>query len=144
MSDLDGVCMKRVGGALVPADYHADDAVHEIAENREVLVTLRRARNPKFHRWFFALLRKVIENTDKRWNTEEQLLYSLKIATGHCEPVIALTGEMMLYPKSINFGAMDEIKFKAFVGRCLDEIHLNIGIDPDLLMDEINAEQGAI
>lgn len=144
MSDLNGCCMKRVAGALVPADFHADDIISEIPEGGEVMVTVRRARNPKFHRWFFALLRKVIENTDKKWRNEEELLYALKIATGHCEPSASLEGYVLLQPKSINFGAMDELKFKSFVGRCLDEIHLNLGIDPDLLMDEINREQGAI
>ena len=144
MPDLNGICMKRVGGALIPADFNADDTVHNIPEGSEVMVTLRRARNPKFHRWFFALLRKVIDNTDGRWANEEQLLYALKMATGHAEPSPALTGEVLLYPKSINFAAMDEVAFKTFVAKCLDEIHLNLGIDPDLLMDEINQEQGAI
>jgi hypothetical protein len=141
--DLEGYCMKRVGGALVPADYHADDIVHGIPEGGEVLVTVRRPRNPKYHRWFFALLQKVIENTDARWN-EEQLLYALKMATNHCEPVPALTGEVILRPKSINFASMGEIEFKSFVTRCLDEIHLNLGIDPDLLMDEVSAEHGEL
>lgn len=144
MSDLNGICMKRIGGALVPADFNADDVVHAIPENGEVLVTLRRARNPRFHRWFFALLRKVIDNTDGRWASEEQLLYALKMATGHADPAPALTGEVLLHPKSINFAAMGEIEFKSFVARCLDEIHLNLGIDPDLLMDEVNSEQGKL
>jgi hypothetical protein len=144
MSDLDGVCMKRRAGTLVPADYHADDIVHGIPENGEVMITLRRARNPKFHRWFFALLRKVIENTDNRWANEEALLFALKIEVEHCEPSVALTGEVILQPKSINFAAMDEIKFKSFVALCLDAIHLNLGIDPDLLMEEVIAEQGEI
>ena len=144
MSDLNGVCMKRVGGALVPADYIADDVMSTIPEGGELVVTLRRARNPRFHRWFFALLRKVIDNTDGRWASEEQLLYALKMATGHCEPAPALTGEVLLHPKSINFAAMDELKFKTFVARCLDEIHLNLGIDPDLLMEEVNTEQGQL
>lgn len=144
MSDLNGVCMKRVDGALVPVDFHGDDILHDIPENGEVMVTLRRARNPKFHRWFFALLRKVIDNTDNRWKNEDELLYALKIEVGHCEPTPAMTGEVLLQPRSINFAAMDEIKFKLFVTRCLDAIHLNLGIDPDRLMEEINSEQGPI
>ena len=144
MSDLNDICLKRVAGALVPADYHADDIVHGIPEGGEVLASLRRARNPKFHRWFFALLRKVIDNTDNRWVTEEQLLYALKMEIGHCEPTPALTGEVLLQPKSINFASMDELKFKSFVALCLDAIHLELGIDPDLLMDEVNQEQGEL
>jgi len=136
--------MKRVGGALVPADFNADDTIHGIPEGAEVLVGIRQPRNPKHHRWFFALLRKVIDNTDGRWKNEEELLFALKMATGHCEPSPALTGEVVLFPKSISFASMGELAFKTFVARCLDEIHLNLGIDPDLLMDEVNQEQGAL
>jgi hypothetical protein len=136
--------MKRKAGALVPADYHSDDVLHGIPEGGEVMVSIRMPRNPKFHRWFFALLRKVIDNTDNRWPNEDQLLYALKMATGHCEPAPALTGEVLLLPKSINFASMGELAFKTFVARCLDEIQLNLGIDPDLLMEEVNREQGAI
>jgi len=136
--------MKRVGGALVPADFNADDTIHDIPEGAEVLVSIRQPRNPKHHRWFFALLRKVIDNTDGRWKNEEELLFALKMATGHCEPSPALTGEVVLFPKSISFASMGELAFKSFVARCLDEIHLNLGIDPDLLMDEVNQEQGVL
>lgn len=144
MSDLNGICMVRKAGALVPADFNADDIVHGIPENGEVIITVRRARNPRFHRWLFALLRKVIDNTDGKWANEEQLLFALKIATGHCEASVALEGHTLLHPKSINFASMGEIEFKSFVGRCLDEIHLNLGIDPDMLMDEVNEEQGIL
>jgi len=144
VSDLNGVVMKRKAGALVPADFNADDVIHGIPEDAEVVVTIRLARNVKHHRWFFALLRKVIDNTDMRWKNEEELLFALKMATGHCEPSPALTGEVILFPKSINFASMGELAFKSFVARCLDEIHLNLGIDPDLLMDEVNMEQGVL
>ncbi|MCK7474054.1 MAG: DUF1367 family protein [Rhodopseudomonas palustris] len=49
---------------LVPADIHADEMLGEIADGREVMVTIRRARNPQHHRFLFAMLRKVVENSD--------------------------------------------------------------------------------
>ena len=80
MSSLDARNFVKRNGGLYPADRFADEFLSEIPANREVLVTVRRPRNPRQHALLFALLRKVTENTD-RWPSEEALLDDLKLAT---------------------------------------------------------------
>lgn len=141
MSDLEAVCMIRRGMYLVPADAHAEEFVQEIAEGREILVTVRKARSPQHHRYFFALLRKVVHNTDD-WQSEEELLDALKLATGHTERRMTLDGKVYLAPKSIGFAAMEQNAFKRFYNRCCYLLATKIlHCSPEELMGEVEAEQ---
>ena len=113
MSDMEGRCFVRRGNALVPADFAAEEFLGELAEGREIIVTTRKARSPQHHRWFFALLRKVVENTED-FHNEEEVLDALKLATGHTERRLTLDGGAYLAPKSISFAAMGEEAFRRF------------------------------
>jgi hypothetical protein len=141
MTDLDGRCFVRKGNALYPADFAADELLASIPEGKEVIITTRRPRNPAFHRWFFAKLRKVVENTE-RWVDEEDLLWDLKVRVGHVRRRIdGLTGREIIEPKSINFAAMGEDQFRRFSNRCDDVLAPVLGVDPNVLMDEVKHTQ---
>lgn len=140
MTDLSGRCFVRRGNALIPADEHAEDFLHEIAEGREVIVTVRKARSSQHHRMFFAMLRKVVDNSEQ-WASEDVLLDDLKLATGHCElRRNALTGAAIMAPRSINFASMDQTAFRRFFDRCC-YVLAQAGIDIDQLMTEVHASQ---
>lgn len=110
-SDLDGRSFTKRNGHLVPSDVMADEMLAGIKEGREVLVSVRRARNVKHHRLLFAALNKVVENSDK-WPNAGALLDELKLATGHAEiRVNLLTGKPYAVPASINFAAMSQDEF---------------------------------
>lgn len=144
MSDLDGRCFVKRGNTLVAADFAADEFMAGIPNGREVIVSVRRPRSPQHHRWFFALLRKVVDNSEQ-WQSEEDLLDDLKIATGHAERrVNILTGEVQLCAKSINFASMPEDPFARFKSRCLYVLGRVLGIDPVTLMEETDATQRLI
>lgn len=141
MSDLSARCFVRKGNALVPADFAADEFLREIGEGREVMISVRKARSPQHHRFFFAMLRKVCENSDQ-WPSEEALLDDLKIAVGHREThVNSLTGETAVRAKSINFASMEEFAFRRFVKRCCFVLAKAIGVDPQSLMEEADQTQ---
>lgn len=141
MTDLDGRCFLRRGNSLVAADFAAEEFLAGIPNGREVLVTVRRPRSPRHHRWFFALLRKVVENSEL-WHDEDDLLDDLKLATGHASRrVNVLTGETVLVARSINFASMPEDPFKRFKMRCLHVLAGALGIDPVALMEETDATQ---
>lgn len=148
MSDLDGLAFyPRTSPAgdvyLVPADVNAEAWARSLPAKKEVILTGRRARSPQFHRLFFAMLRKVIEATG-RWETEDELLDALKFAVGHYQTVQTLAGGFERRPKSINFAAMDQTKFKRFVDRCVWAIAEHIGIDAVALLNEVDQEQGGV
>lgn len=140
MSDLDGRCFVKKGGALVPADFAADELLAELTEGKEVVITIRRPRSPPHHRFFFALLRKVCEATG-RWHDEDELLDALKLATGHVRRVQRMDGEVILMPRSINFASMPEGPFARFKKRALWVIGQATGIDPETLMEETDKTQ---
>lgn len=142
MSDLDGRCFTVRGTTLVASDFAADEFMAKLKQGSEVIITIRKARSPQHHRWFFAMLRKVIDNTDARWAHEDDLLDDLKLATKHIRKRInGLNGEAIIEPKSINFAALDEYSFRDFVKLCLGAIALATGIDPETLMAETQATQ---
>lgn len=119
MTDLDARAFIKRQGKLVPADIMADEFLAEIPEGREVLVTVRRPRNPRHHRLLFALLRKVVENTDD-YASEAELLDDLKLATGHAEKrVNLLTGEPYAVARSISYASMDQTAFAHWYKRAI-------------------------
>lgn len=137
--DIDARCFIRRINALVPADIMAEEFLSTIKIGREVLITIRRARNPRHHRLLFAALRKVVENTDK-WASEETLLDELKLATGLAEiRVNLLTGRPYAVPASISFAAMDQLKFSQWFERATPILAQSIGVENAALMDEVNA-----
>jgi hypothetical protein len=141
VTDLDARCFIKKGNSLVPADFAAEEFLDGIPSGREILVSVRRARSPQHHRWFFALLRKVVDNTD-RWASEEELLDDLKIACGHVtKRVNILTGEVSLVARSINFASLPEDPFRRFKDRALFVLGKVLGVDPLSLMDEVEATQ---
>lgn len=140
MSDLDGRCFVKKCGALVPADFAADELLAEIPEGKEVVITIRRPRSPPHHRWFFALLRRVCEATG-RWHDEDELLDAVKLATGHVRRVQRMDGDVILMPRSINFASMPEGPFTRFRKRALWVIGQATGIDPEALMEETDKTQ---
>jgi len=118
MSDLDGFAFIRRAGALVPADVHADEFLGSLKEGREVLLSARKARSVQQHRLFFGLLAKVVDNSED-FQTVEELLDAVKIATGHVERRMTLDGAVYLAPRSINFASMPQDKFRAFFDRAV-------------------------
>jgi hypothetical protein len=148
VTDLDARCFIKTElpdgrRALIPADFVADEFLARIPDRREVLMSVRLARSPPHHRWFFGMLRKVVSNTDDRWGDEDDLLDDLKLAAGHAvRRVNMLTGAIEKIAKSINFASMSEDKFRRFRDRCLYIIQVSTGIDPHDLMREVDTEQG--
>ena len=144
MSDLDGRCFLRRGNALVPADEMAEEFLSTIADGREIIISVRKARSPQHHRWFWKMLSLVVENTDDKWGGAEDLLEDLKFATGHVRrKVNPFTGEVSIIAKSINFASMDENAFRRFRDRCLYVIERSTGISAVSLMEEVDGKRNA-
>lgn len=137
MSDLDARAFVRRQHGLVPADIMADELLQALPIGKEVLVTIRRARNPKHHRKLFALLRVVTENTD-RWANEAVLLEDLKLVTGlFSTRVSGFTGMPYPVPASISFAAMDQTAFAAWYERALVKLAEVLGCTPSDLDQQV-------
>jgi len=142
MGDLDGRCFVKRNGGFFPADFAAEEMTASVADGREVVFTVRKARSPQHLRWFFAMLRKVCENTDDQWLDEEELLDDLKEAVGLSKKKInPLTGRESQRPGSISFAAMGEAKFVRFRRRCSYVLGQFLGCTPEELMAETDETQ---
>jgi hypothetical protein len=142
VSDLDGRCFIRRGDTFVPADFVAQEWMRDLVKDGgEIILTGRKPRNPKHHRWFFAMLRIVCRATG-RWEDEDELLDALKLAVGHVRSVETLAGEIIRLPRSIAFAALGQDAFARFVKRCLYVLNVHTGIDPEDLMREVKDAEG--
>lgn len=129
------ICINRLG-ALVPLDQHGRDAVAKVGHGKQVLVTVKRARNPQHHRKLFAMFNIVLQNQDY-YKDVEQLLAACKLAIGHCDLIKTKHG-MVGLPKSIAFHALDQIAFNDFYDRAVQWVVSEV--IPGLSAGDLNAE----
>ena len=90
--------------------------IGEIYENE-----IKKPRNYKFHRKFFALLKLVFENQDKYDNIKD-LRVEIELKTGNYEEHLTLKGKIIYIPKSISFDKMDDIEFEKLYNKSIDII----------------------
>lgn len=141
MTDLDARAFTKRKGALWPSDPISDELLEKLPDGKEVLLTIRRARNVRHHKLLWAMLRKVVENTDGQWPNENALLDELKLATGLAEVrVNLLTGNPYAVPGSISFASMDQTKFKEWFDQATHLLATKVlRCSPQTLVDEVVA-----
>lgn len=129
---------------LVPL-YDSDlDEKKRLKLGSTVLCDIKKPRNYKFHKKFFALIRLTFDNLPHplhdKFNiySEEDMLLSLKLDLGISK--IVRIGEHDVFREgSISFAKMDEVEFEGFYHRCINMIlHKYLrGTDRQDLLDEI-------
>lgn len=115
---------------LFPVDDEGGELLHKLPRDRDVGIEVKRHRNPRHHRLYFAILNFVkmhavnadgeplFENADV-----DIISVALKIATGHVRTFIdTTTGKTAFVPKSIAWAAMDQTEFEAFFKNACDVI----------------------
>lgn len=112
---------------LVPM-YDSDlDEKHKLKIGFTVLCDIKKPRNYKFHKKFFALIRLTFDNLPHSLQdalniySEADLLLSLKIDLG-ISSIVSISGRDVYREGSISFAAMDEAEFEGFYNRCVNMI----------------------
>lgn len=123
---------------LEPAEGSAVELLRGIKQGAEVSVEIRRPRNIKFHRKFFALVRLVYDNQNV-CQSQNELLDAIKLMVGHVNQVRLPSGEIAKVPASISFAAMDEPAFNDFWNRAVDVVVRDIipGLNREDLENEV-------
>src|SRR5690554_5295813 len=103
------VLMKRhhLSPHLLPADAMAGEEVRKIKPGQAVTVEVKRARNPRQHRLYWALV-AVIFDHQTRYASRTDLSDALKVAVGHYEEVGKRGEHVIVRPKSISFANMPQ------------------------------------
>lgn len=114
MSEPVMLCKKR-SGMLSAADRRAKAIIDKMSLGECAYVQIRRARNPKLHRKFFALVQFAFDN----WRVQdapaaqniERFRKDLTIAAGFYDVVLGIDGQTHLEAKSIAWDKMGEEEF---------------------------------
>ena len=106
------------GSSLVAEDADSLDALAKIKDGSLVLVEVRRKRNLKHNRLYFALIRLVHENMeDRQYPTPETLHEAIKVACGVRTEFTLPNGTVGFIPGSIKFSEMTQDDFDRFYNR---------------------------
>lgn len=105
--------------ALIPVDELAEDDFAKMPANKAMRADVVSPRNPGLHRKAFALLKIVHPHTN--YPTMDRLRAAMTIGAGFVdETVDPYSGEVLWYPKSWSFDAMDDIEFQELYSRLID------------------------
>ena len=97
--------------------------MRKLGQGEVVMIEMKRPRNVKHHRMFWALMSLVWENMDSpRYPTVDDLVSAIKIAAGHRTRIELPNGEIGFIPGSIAFHKMDQAAFSDFYDRVCDLI----------------------
>lgn len=112
------ILMRRRGKSLVPTDAMGEEAIEKIKADDEVMVWIKRPRNPRHHRKFMAMVNLIFRHQSK-YETMKQLLTAIKLRTGHYESYI-VDSKPVVVAESISYEAMGQSEFETFYDRVLD------------------------
>ena len=113
--------LKKLNNSLACAFDNDLENIKKLPLNEVVEVEIKRKRNIKFHKKFFALINLVFQNQEVYTNIEH-LRKDLIIASGHYELRHNFEGVEITEAKSISFANMDELEFGELYNSLLDVI----------------------
>jgi len=115
-------------GVLMPSSDADTEKLATFADGETIRADIKRPRNIKYHRKYFALLDvlfNIFEPEPIEYKGQpvvknrERFRKDLAIATGHHEMVVNIKGEVRAEAKSISFAAMDESEFTQLYSRTI-------------------------
>lgn len=116
---MPDILMRKAFGALRPVDEQGEESLRGIPNGAVVKVTVKRPRNIRHHRLYWALMSLLHEN-QSRYATVEELSDAIKCAVGHCTVITRPDGTEIRIPRSISFSKMDQDAFKQFFDRVVE------------------------
>jgi len=132
-------CSKNYNHCLEPADQVAKDYLKKLKAGETILVNVKKPRNIKFHRKYFALLSVAWENQEK-YEAFEAMRKEVIMRAGWFVEHHHLTGAISYEAKSIAFHNMDELEFDDLYNKSIDVIlkHFMPGGDADALQNAVD------
>ena len=98
--------LRKYGNALVAIDDYNADLLAKIKSGEDRIYKTKKARNPRFHRKFFALIKIGHDNTDLNMPIDSYRKY-ITVKAGFFERFPTKKGEY-IEAKSIAFDKMDD------------------------------------
>ena len=130
---------KRLG-SLRPADGRAEEILTCIKQDEEVKVEIKRMRNPKQLRLWWALCGVLAEYAD--WcSSREDASDWLKLSIGHADFITSPDGKQWVRPRSIAFGNCSQERFHEILDAAIKVIveKIMVGTKSEALRAELEA-----
>lgn len=125
---------KKTATGLIPHDP-TEEAFTKLKTGESFLIEIKRVRDPRHHRKFFALLKLVFENQDEL-EMFDQFRQVFQMRCGLVD--VVKTHKTTLYlPKSIAFDKMDQTAFEELYNKALDQAELMLGSSRDEIRDAL-------
>jgi Protein of unknown function (DUF1367) len=125
---LKNLFLKKSGHVLHAADTLNDEVLAGM-KNGEYMCELTRPRNIRFHRKYFALLKFSFDHWeigDEEYRNFDVYRKNIAILAGFYVQAYNMKGEVVLEPRSLNFGAMDDIEFDKLYQKTITVILQNV------------------
>jgi hypothetical protein len=124
--------------------YNSDkEAYDKLKNNVQYMAKIKQPRNIKHHKLAFALAKCVIVNLpeDSIWSGKEPyaLIKAIELQLGYVEPMVKLSGEVLLIPESISFESWGQDKFAEFYSKAVPILAAMINVTVEEL-EEGSAE----
>lgn len=134
---------RRTMDGFIPANDDAAEFFGRTKLGQLVTMDAKQARNLKFHRLYFAILRLISDNSEPHIS-EAAALHFAKLAAGVGEVVTDSRGEQHFVPGSISFARMDQEAFDQFVQSSVPPLvgRFMRGTAPQSVIDEAMALAG--
>jgi len=104
--------LKRTLNGFAPADEPSMEACRRYKLGEVYRADVVKPRSYQHHKLCMALLNLTYGNQE-RYSSFEHFRKAVAIEAGHVEEFIGLDGAIYLQPKSISYGALDEVEFTA-------------------------------
>lgn len=130
------IFLTRTLTGLTPADEEAKQAVRRWKMGETLKCSVRKPRDYRNHKRYFALLNLTFQNQE-RYTSFEHFRKAVQIAAGHVDELITIDGEVVFMPKSIAYDALDEMEFSKVFAETMTVCAKILG---DLDLDELRIE----
>ena len=128
--------IKQLNNSLKVA-YNSDyELVKKLKLDTAYQCEIKRPRNYKFHKKYFALLNMLFENQE-RYSSIDHLRYDLTIEAGKYTIRKDLKGDMVNVPDSISFANMNELEFEDLYSKTLDVIVKYFNFNKQDIIDNV-------
>ena len=118
--------VRKIDSKLIPLNDSDRDIFNKFKEFEDIEIELKRPRNLRFHKKFFALLNLGFQNTKQPIELFEDYREWAIMRAGHVRKIQTLDGEFYR-AKSINFAKMDNLEFEEVYKSVLQVIILDTG-----------------
>ncbi len=135
---MAGLWVRRVGEGLWADGNESVAEFAKIPFGKPLKAEVKQPRNPRYHRWFFAICARIAGGIG---SDAETVANVFKFATGHVDTIKTKTYGEVRIPKSISFAKMDDLLFHEFVEKCIATAYTEWHIDPADLADLLTPQE---